>query len=235
MMATIPRDDVHSLSKILKRGFCPQSSMEISERGRSFFDLRQGNESVTSFTTSVLQEKNIFKFLGEVKSDGGVETVVIGGLATDDAKAFAFRLVHRSLPEFISEVNSYVMLISYQRRSQGSATPCVRSSNQTSSSMDSALLTDSSQFPQCWHRGNNNHYRPSNNTSSNPDGHTALVIIDDGTNAPTTNTMDDFDWLSLGSFNRWTTRWIWVRVLRRSPWITITLMISCRRSILFCR
>ena len=129
MMATIPRDEVHSLWKVLKPGFCLQSSMKISERGRSFFGMCQGNESVTSFTTSVLVEKDILKFLGEVKSYADVKAVVIGELATDDAKAFAFRLVHLTLPEFISEVISYDMLISYQRKSRVSSTPCARSSN----------------------------------------------------------------------------------------------------------
>ena len=50
------------------------------------------------------------------------------------------------------------------------------------------------------YRGNHNHYKPTHNTPGNPDGHAALVIIDDETNAPTAHSMDEFDWLSLGSF-----------------------------------
>ena len=129
MLTTIPQDEVHSLWKLLKRGFCPQSTMEISERGRRFFDMSQGDLSVTKFTTAVLEEKDILKFLGEVKTDADVKTVIIGGLATDDAKAFAFRLVHHSLSDFISEVNSYDTLISFQRNSRATSTPCMRSSN----------------------------------------------------------------------------------------------------------
>ena len=78
MLATIPQDEVHSLWKLLKRGFCPQSTMEISERGRRFFDMSQGDLSVTKFTTSVLEEKDILKFLGEVKTDADVKTIIIG-------------------------------------------------------------------------------------------------------------------------------------------------------------
>ena len=76
--------------------------------------MSQGDLSVTKFTTSVLEEKDILKFLGEVKTDADVKTVIIGRLATDDAKAFVFRLVHHSLSDFISEVNSYDTLISFQ-------------------------------------------------------------------------------------------------------------------------
>ena len=94
--------------------------------------MRQGNESVTS-----LEEKDILKFLGEVKSDADVKAVVIGELATDDAKAFAFRLVHLTLPEFISEVISYDMLISYQRKSRVSSTP----------------------YSKCWHCDGYGHFR----------------------------------------------------------------------------
>ena len=121
MIATIPDGEVHLLWNVLKRGFCPQSTMDISVRGRSFFTLSQGNESVTSYTTSVLEEMDILTFLGEVKSDADVKAVILGGLATDDAKAFAFRLVPKSLPEFISGVNSYDMLISYQKKGRNAS------------------------------------------------------------------------------------------------------------------
>ena len=274
MLATIPRDEVHSLWKLLKRGFCPQSSMEISERGRRFFDMHQEDESVTNFTTSVLEEKDILGFLNEPKSDADVKAVIIGGLATDDAKAFPFRLVHHSLTDFISEVNSYDMLLSFQRKSRSSSAMGARSSNQVSNSIDPALVTSSTPYAsphvQCFHcdgfghiardcpdslipkeelhrrkhprtddpsfphnsdrgrgrggntrggrhfnyrsrgryrgkgrgrpRGNNSHYRPHTNASSEPDGHAALVIIDDGVESSSTHLMTDFDWLSLGSF-----------------------------------
>ena len=155
MLATIPRDEVHSLWKLLKRGFCPQSSMEISERGRRFFDMHQQDESVTNFTTSVLEEKDILGFLNEPKSDADVKAVIIGGLATDDAKAFSFRLVHHSLTDFISEVNTYDMLLSFQRKSRSSSAAVARASHQVSASTDSALATSSTPYSsshvQCFH------------------------------------------------------------------------------------
>ena len=155
MISTIPSPEVHSLWKVLKRGFCPQSNFEVSERGRIFFEMEQREASVTEFTTSVLEERDILKFLGETKSESDVKAVIMSGLASDDAQAFAFRYVTLPLPDFIAHVNSYDMLRSYQRRSMGSLANRGRSSQQLSSSTDSALLTQStpysSQEYQCWH------------------------------------------------------------------------------------
>ena len=50
------------------------------------------------------------------------------------------------------------------------------------------------------HQGNTNPYRPTTTAPVDPEGHAALVIIDDGVNEPTTHSMSDFDWLSLGNF-----------------------------------
>ena len=155
----VPIYEVHSLWKVLKEAFCPQTNIELVQKGRLFLEMCQGRQTIREFTTSVLAERDLLLFMGIAKSDDEVRNTIICGLTLADAQTYAFRFVTLPIDRFVEEVNQYDTLVVIQSQRRNASPGTVESSselaNSSTSTLNTALLTEvrpsSYRHIQCWH------------------------------------------------------------------------------------
>ena len=151
----VPMLDVHGLWRVLKEVYCPQTNIELVQKGRMFLEMTQGTQSIREFTTRVLAERDLLTFMGILKSDDEVRNTIIGGLLQPDAQTFAFRFVGLPIDRFVEEVNQYDTLVAIQAQRRSVPTTMVMSSTNNTRDIGTALLTEVSPYPnnniQCWH------------------------------------------------------------------------------------